>query len=1172
MFSRALVLGCTAHVLSMTAGMALAQVAAGNNPPIVEVVRSSRTGEVVFIRGVGGASIATRAAANAPAPTPLDFLSEHGGAFGIQDVAAELIQSSTRTDNIGATHTTYEQVYKGIPVFTGIVKVHQDITGAYTGANGRFRAISPKVPVAPLIDSAAAAAIARQSLSLPTAITEKSRLVVVDTAWYGDPPSGQRLAYYLIMVEPSARVREGFFIDSHSGAVLDRWTMVESLRNRKIYNADFTSAIPGTLVRSEGDPPVGPPEYDINKAYDFSGDTYDFYFRAFEKDSFDDAGAVMATTTQWSSQGTCPNAFWYLGQTTFCYGVVTDDIVGHEFTHAVTEYSAGLIYQNQSGALNESMSDIFGELIDLWNGNAAFAGPPGGSPSWPLPSPSGPGTDSPNQLRSACTGQSGSANGMRWLLGEDAAGFGGAIRDMWQPTCFGHPDRANSLFMVCDPTWDNGGVHINSGVPNHCFAILMDGKSFNGQDVTGIGPIKAGAIWYRALTTYLTASSDFEDCFLALKQSAIDLIGTAPNDPRTGLPSDSVITADDAFQVELACFATEMNGPGRCLDTDNVVNPEPAPICTNRTTLFSDHFENGVNGWASFVSTPTPPTPYIWQQASDLPALRDGTAWFCADPNIGDCIDIDQSALHTLISPLIAVPDTPKDIHVAFVHLMMSEGAFDGGRMSYSIDNGDTWNAIPRESVKLNPYNGRLHSSFIGNTNPLAGQESWTGASASWGTTIITDNQGAFRGKSGFFRFEFGNVGWTGSMGWFVDDFEVYICLDCAHDGIPNIEASHVSIVSPTFDDIAGGFNQQFDILGAPPATTDVILTALSSADWVDLSRYLDVRLNSTLVATLFYFSEGSCTSTPERVVAEIPMDVFNAARDPGTGNLVVNIEPSAAVGSSGFCPGLLGHLGLSLQYDTTPETCAATTPLVLADLEDTSVCFGDSTAPLGPEPLVTGGTPPYTYFWRVIQGPSSFGPNLAIAAHPTLTPTEQVEHTVQVQITDSSAMSQQVVGQFKIRVGSPIEVDPGYYLRYHPVITVGEVLTFADQFTVTGGIQPYTYVFSIVDNPNDGGAINDTDPANASFVATKPGTYLIKAVVREFGGCTGETVVAVTADANAPMSRTNSNGGSNGDGTASDPCGVGTALCAPTGIVTIAGCMIGFGWIRGRWTRRRRR
>ena len=136
-----------------------------------------------------------------------------------------------------------------------------------------------------------------------------------------------------------------------------------------------------------------------------------------------------------------------------------DDVDAHELTHAVTEFSANLFYYRQSAAMNESYSDIFGETVDLTNTG---------------------GTDTA---------------GVRWLMGEDVPGIG-AIPNMLDPTAFGDPGKMRDAQFVCGTSIrsDFGGVHSNSGVPNHAYALMVDGGSYNGKTVTGIGLTKAGKI------------------------------------------------------------------------------------------------------------------------------------------------------------------------------------------------------------------------------------------------------------------------------------------------------------------------------------------------------------------------------------------------------------------------------------------------------------------------------------------------------------------------------------------------------------------------------------------------------------------------------------------------------------------------------------------------------
>jgi Zn-dependent metalloprotease len=160
--------------------------------------------------------------------------------------------------------------------------------------------------------------------------------------------------------------------------------------------------------------------------------------------------------------------------------------MAHEYAHGVTLFEADLLYANESGAINESYSDIFGEFIDLANGR---------------------GNDSAS---------------VRWLIGED---FPGHIRNMADPPDRNHPDRKGSPLYVqpgTDPD-DNGGVHKNSGINNKLCYLLTDGDTFNGQTVRGMGTNKVADLYYHALAYLLGPTSDFTDLYYTLRQAAANL-------------------------------------------------------------------------------------------------------------------------------------------------------------------------------------------------------------------------------------------------------------------------------------------------------------------------------------------------------------------------------------------------------------------------------------------------------------------------------------------------------------------------------------------------------------------------------------------------------------------------------------------------------------------------
>jgi len=889
------------------------------DPPDLSLRRSARTGRVYFVTATGGGAIPVDAAGGARV-RPDDFLRQYGHHFGIDDAGKQIRLTSSVTDGVGRVCTTFSQHVKSVPVFSGVIKVHQDAAGEVVAANGHFQPVPGSTGTVPLLDLVTAVALAAKSYESWEPTPEHGELVIVDPGWYGDPPAGAHLAYYLILHDMDAGLRQGFFVDAHSGKVLDRWDLIHTARVRDVYDGLGGSGLPGVLARAEGDPPVVPPSpEDVNRAYDYAGDVYDFFDRGFGRDSIDGAGMTMVLTVN-STRPPCPNAFWNGVQMVFCDGTVTDDVTAHEIMHGVTQHTADLIYQNQPGQLNEAYSDIFGEMTDLLNGDAAFAGPPGGVPSWPA-HPTGPGLDTPNNLRSTCTLSPSHTDGVRWLMGEDATAFGGAIRDMWDPTCMGDPDRASSPLQTC-PSSDSGGVHSGSGIANHAFAILSDGKTFNGHAVSGIGTIKAAAVWYRALTTYLSPASDFEDAYAALNQAALDLVGATITDPRDG-SAFAVFTAADAAEVDESLLAVEMDTPGACGQTVSVLIPDTPVRCANRTLIYADDFENGTNGWTVSHAGPAgPPTPYDWEQTTDLPLGRSGTAWFGADPGIGNCSTVDESAVHSLFSPAIVLPAETEVPVLDFTHLLATEGGWDGGNVKIRV-NGGPWQAVPGTAFRFNPYNAVLNASAgSGNTNPLQGQEGWTGPGGGWGTSVVDLSGLATTGDTVQLRFDFGKDGCTGVDGWYLHELELYSCPDCNGNGALDQAELYVAVYSGPLGDIGQGSPREFSF-AAPLAVSDVVLSFVASADLQSIAEFIDVDVNGTPVGRVFESGALDCptafaASPPDRAELVVPAATFNAALVGGQAeiNLVATSEVTATL-----CDGR-SFVAVFVEYATDAADC----------------------------------------------------------------------------------------------------------------------------------------------------------------------------------------------------------------------------------------------------------
>ncbi|MGW0733825.1 M4 family metallopeptidase [Streptomyces sp. NPDC002851] len=244
---------------------------------------------------------------------------------------------------------------------------------------------------------------------------------------------------------------------------------VEAKPNRTIYDAENGTELPGTKVRGEGDEPGQ--DATVNRAYAGLGTTFELFLSAFERDSIDGDGLPLIATVHYDKE--YGNAFWNGDQMVFGDGdgeifrdfTLSVDVIGHELTHGVTQHTANFTYYGQSGALNESVSDVFGSLIKQYT-----------------------------------LGQT--ADQADWLIGAELFTpqvTGEALRSMKAPgtayddDVLGKDPQPAKMEDYVHTSRDNGGVHINSGIPNHAFYLLA-------TDLGGSAWERAGQIWYDVLT------------------------------------------------------------------------------------------------------------------------------------------------------------------------------------------------------------------------------------------------------------------------------------------------------------------------------------------------------------------------------------------------------------------------------------------------------------------------------------------------------------------------------------------------------------------------------------------------------------------------------------------------------------------------------------------------
>ncbi len=912
----------------------------------IKVSTARATGQASSIRAGRNGDLFPASHAK-PAAKADAFLRQYSRAFGAP--RAQLVRDRVATDKLGYTTVTYVQRYHGVPVFGSMLRVHLDRHRNLTSVNGVLapvKGLSLGRDTSRKEAAARAVALVRaqppgvdgRHLSTQGIKAVSTKLVVYRHGLVQGIDKGRTELAYQVTVSNNRNVRDVVFVTANAGKVINRYSLIDDALFRVLYEASLkpNGTIQFKKVWQEGQP-QNKLNTDQKNMEDSTQEAYWFFHNAFNRDSYDDAGHQMVTVNN-DPRIDCPNANWNGSTTNYCDGVSSDDVVAHEWGHAYTEFTDGLLYQWQPGAMNEAYSDIWGETIDLINGRqdegegdidaarpvgqcsthssalplltinapAAIAkdcltgGASFGAPLTPTGitgdvalavdtiEPVTPDNPAPGTTTDGCSpytnaadvvgkivmvdrgycsfqskadvataagaialiignrdpapiGMSGDGNtaivstvsigltdreairsainggdtvnvtikdaggtrfdSYRWLIGEKSDGFGGAIRDMWAPTCYGDPGKVSDAEYKCSED-DNGGVHGNSGVVNHSYALLVDGGTYNNVAVTGIGLDKAANIYYRAQTEYLTPVSGFPELADALEDSCDDLVGqpinqlsTAADDTQT---ATDLITSADCAQVTNTVAAVELRADptGQCGFGPLLQPGDPATTCgagTNLTTVFSEDFEDGLAGWdASSTGNSLP-----WQSV-DAPAGHGGKVAKGPDPDV-HCATQDPTGADFLASGDIVIPADGVAPKLSFDQYIATEAGFDGGNVQLSV-NGSGFTPVPAAAYTFNaPTN--LTTLEAGNANPLAGQPGFSGSDngsvfGTWGTSQVDlAAAGVAPGDTIRIRIANGRDSCTGNDGWYVDDIAVVVCTPV---GGPTGTPTGTPTVTPT--------------------------------------------------------------------------------------------------------------------------------------------------------------------------------------------------------------------------------------------------------------------------------------------------------------------------------------------------------------------------------------
>jgi Zn-dependent metalloprotease len=441
--------------------------------------------------------------------------------------AADLRPVASSRDDIGMTHVRLAQHKNGMRVVGGEVTLH-------IGADGVVRSVTSSardraLDASPAISAAAAAqlAVSNTSTAAATTATIAITTAAATTATIAAAAATElvyvvsardhdlHLAWQVRVVSlPGAPLLDDLvYVDALTGAVVDRHPQIHPVLARTIRDGQGHTYPPvtSTVIGTEGNPPAS--DTIGRAAYDNTGITYDCYQSLFGRNSYDGNGAPLTSVvhTEFALGGGPNNAIWDGQARQMAYGDGDGDLLGplayaldvtaHELTHAVTDATADLVYMGESGALNEAMSDILGAVCEAW--------------ASPTPSPI------PDKT---------------WLVGEDVftpSVDGDALRYMSNPTLDGQSrDYYPERYMG---PGDNEGVHLNSGIANLAFYLLVAGghhpRNKTTLTVPAIGMDKARQIFYRALTQgYFTPSTQFTPARGATELVALERYDAATRD------------------------------------------------------------------------------------------------------------------------------------------------------------------------------------------------------------------------------------------------------------------------------------------------------------------------------------------------------------------------------------------------------------------------------------------------------------------------------------------------------------------------------------------------------------------------------------------------------------------------------------------------------------------
>ncbi len=478
--------GIAVVALLIASGVVVWTQSSGERSPLGALQTSS--GEPVTIQMDQGVPRFVKGSIPVPGETPTErsyeYLERNSELYALEAPRKELEVADVETSP-GVAHVRLQQKEGEVPVYGGELVVH--VEGAdVVSTSGTYLADVP--PLEPKVEAESALEAAMKEAGVEKAGGAKPELTYFDADLAMTPAERKEadldesthLAWLVDLTGIGADrglVARRAFVDAQTGEVLWAYDLIQThvpqkniwIRTSNSGGPGWFCSVPGATdwFNSTGVWPGASPDAEGTAAFTFINQIYDYFYNTFHRHSFDGADRQMPLNLDFVDVSPLDkdNAAWIptCNHWVFNDNMVTLDITAHEFTHGVIDYAVpgGLQYSFQSGALNESYADVFAALID-------------------------------------------SAN---WTIGERPGST--PFRDLSDPLARRHPDTMP--VRMFQASFDNGGVHINSGIPNKAAFLLMQGGPHNDRLVTAIGRPKVAQLYYEVLDNWLWKTSNFSD-------------------------------------------------------------------------------------------------------------------------------------------------------------------------------------------------------------------------------------------------------------------------------------------------------------------------------------------------------------------------------------------------------------------------------------------------------------------------------------------------------------------------------------------------------------------------------------------------------------------------------------------------------------------------------------